>query len=120
MLAIDQATEIFMKPRAIALDNEALRILQMVGVREGDFATIGIPQVQYRSPLFGRFARIGTSRVIDGHPATLSWLGAVGRHRIRTLGVERFGQSGDIQDLYRLYGLDSDAIVDAAASVCLG
>ena len=63
MLAVDQATEIFAKPRAIALDNEALRILQMAGVREGEFATIGIPQVQYRSPLFGRFARIGTTKV---------------------------------------------------------
>jgi pyruvate dehydrogenase E1 component len=62
----------------------------------------------------------GLVTIIDGHPATLSWLGAVGRHRIRALGVERFGQSGDIQDLYRLYGLDTDAIVDAAASVCLG
>jgi pyruvate dehydrogenase E1 component len=62
----------------------------------------------------------GLVTIIDGHPATLSWLGAVGRHRIRALGVERFGQSGDIQDLYRLYGLDTDAIVGAAASVCLG
>ncbi|HSW20990.1 MAG TPA: bifunctional 3-(3-hydroxy-phenyl)propionate/3-hydroxycinnamic acid hydroxylase [Ramlibacter sp.] len=73
VLAIDQAREIFMKPRAIALDNEALRILQMVGVREGDFATIGIPQVQYHSALFGRFARIDTSRVIDGHPALVTF-----------------------------------------------
>ena len=62
----------------------------------------------------------GLVTVIDGHPATLSWLGAVGRHRVRALGVDRFGQSGDIQDLYRLYGLDADAIVEAAASLCLG
>jgi pyruvate dehydrogenase E1 component len=62
----------------------------------------------------------GLVTVIDGHPATLSWLGAVRRHRIRALGVDRFGQSGDIQDLYKLYGLDVDAILDAAASLCLG
>jgi pyruvate dehydrogenase E1 component len=62
----------------------------------------------------------GLVTIIDGHPATLSWLGAVGRHRIRALGVDHFGQSGDIQDLYRLYRLDVDAILDAAASVCLG
>jgi pyruvate dehydrogenase E1 component len=57
--------------------------------------------------------------VLDGHPATLSWLGAVGRHRVVALGVERFGQSGDIPDLYREYGLDPEAIVDAAARACL-
>ena len=49
-LCIDQSTEIFMAPRAIALDNEALRILQMAGIQEGDFATIAIPQVQMYSP----------------------------------------------------------------------
>ena len=57
--------------------------------------------------------------IIDGHPATLSWLGAVARHRIYPLGVEDFGQSGDIPDLYRAYGLDADAIIDAAARACL-
>jgi pyruvate dehydrogenase E1 component len=57
--------------------------------------------------------------VIDGHPATLSWLGAVARHRVYPLGVEHFGQSGDIPDLYRVYGLDADAILDAAARACL-
>ena len=45
--------------------------------------------------------------VLDGHPATLSWLGAVARHRVVALGVERFGQSGDIPDLYREYRLDA-------------
>jgi pyruvate dehydrogenase E1 component len=58
--------------------------------------------------------------VLDGHPATLSWLGAVGGHGIEPLGVEHFGQSGDIPDLYRVYGLDSEAILDAAARACLG
>jgi pyruvate dehydrogenase E1 component len=55
----------------------------------------------------------------DFHPATLSWLGAVTRNPIIPLGVERFGQSGDIPDLYRAYGIDSDAILDAAARACL-
>ena len=35
------------------------------------------------------------------------------------LGVNHFGQSGDIPDLYRVYGIDSDAIVGAAARACL-
>ena len=55
----------------------------------------------------------------DFHPATLSWLGAVSANPIVPLGVERFGQSGDIPDLYRAYGIDKDAILDAAARACL-
>jgi len=57
--------------------------------------------------------------VIDGHPATLSWLGSVGGHRVAPLGVDHFGQSGDINDLYRTYRIDADAILDACAAACL-
>nr|WP_085900144.1 transketolase [Kiloniella majae] len=52
--------------------------------------------------------------VIDGHPATLSWLGAVGGHRTIPLGVEHFGQTGTIGDLYRHFGLDSESIAKSA------
>ena len=61
----------------------------------------------------------GLVTVGDFHPATLSWLGAVRHNPIVPLGVERFGQSGDIPDLYRAYGIDKDAILDAAARACL-
>ncbi len=64
-------------------------------------------------------ADAGLVTVIDGHPATLSWLGAVAGHRIRALGVSAFGQSGDIPDLYRAYGIDAEAVLDAAAQLCL-
>jgi pyruvate dehydrogenase E1 component len=57
--------------------------------------------------------------VTDGHPAALSWLGAVARHTVVPLGVDRFGQSGDIAELYREYEIDRDAIIDAAARACL-
>ena len=57
--------------------------------------------------------------VLDGHPAGLSWLGSVAGHRVQALGVEHFGQSGDVPDLYRRYGIDRDAILDACASACL-
>lgn len=57
--------------------------------------------------------------VLDGHPAAHSWLGAVRGHRVVPLGVDRFGQSGDIPDLYREYGLDTDAILDACAQALL-
>ena len=57
--------------------------------------------------------------IVDGHPATLSWLGAASRRRVYSLGVEKFGQSGDIEDLYRLHGIDRDAILNACAAACL-
>ncbi len=56
----------------------------------------------------------GIVSVLDGHPATLAWLGAVHGHRVRPLGVEHFGQTGSIRDLYRHYGIDATAIVTAA------
>src|SRR5713101_6090073 len=61
----------------------------------------------------------GLVTVADSHPATLSWLGGVTHDFVVPLGVDRFGQSGDIPDLYRVYGLDCDAIIDAAARACL-
>ena len=57
--------------------------------------------------------------VIDGHPATLSWLGGVSGHRAQALGVEHFGQSGDLSDLYRKYRIDTEAILDACAGAVL-
>lgn len=58
--------------------------------------------------------------VTDGHPATLGWLGGVAGHRTVPLGVEHFGQTGTIADLYRHYGLDSDSIVRIASSLTSG
>ena len=61
----------------------------------------------------------GIVTVLDGHPATLAWLGAVRGHRARPLGVEHFGQTGDLVDLYRIYRIDADAILDACAAICV-
>ncbi|MBO0763991.1 MAG: transketolase [Hyphomicrobiaceae bacterium] len=55
--------------------------------------------------------------VTDAHPEALSWLGAVGGHRVRALGVEHFGQSGSIPELYGHYGLDVNAILAAAEAI---
>lgn len=52
--------------------------------------------------------------VIDAHPMTLGWLGAVRGHRTVPLGVEHFGQTGRVADLYRHFGIDADGIVAAA------
>jgi len=51
--------------------------------------------------------------VVDGHPHTLAFLAAVNCVPARHLGVTRFGQSGDLQDVYRHHGIDSDSIVRA-------
>jgi len=52
--------------------------------------------------------------ICDAHPETLSWIGSVMGHRVRPLGVEHFGQSGSISELYGHYGLDVNAILAAA------
>ena len=57
--------------------------------------------------------------VLDGSPAALSWLGGVRGMRVSPLGTDRFGQTGDIPDLYRTYRLDAEAIVDAMADLLL-
>ena len=46
--------------------------------------------------------------VIDGHPATLAWLGSVTGHRTIPLGVEHFGQTGTIGELYRHFGISAE------------
>jgi pyruvate dehydrogenase E1 component len=58
--------------------------------------------------------------VLDGHPATLAWLGAVHGHRTRSLGVEHFGQTGSLAELYRHYGIDTQSIIAAAQSIAPG
>jgi pyruvate dehydrogenase E1 component len=62
----------------------------------------------------------GIVTVLDGHPATLAWLGAVAGHRTRPLGVEHFGQTGSLAALYRHYGIDANAIVAAAQAIAPG
>jgi pyruvate dehydrogenase E1 component len=58
--------------------------------------------------------------VTDGHPASLGWLGSVHGHRTRSLGVEHFGQSGTIDDLYRHFGIDANSIVAAGNGMTAG
>ena len=61
-----------------------------------------------------RDARLVT--VIDGHPATLGWLGSVRGQPVEPLGVDHFGQSGSLRDLYREHGIDAETIVRACAA----
>jgi len=59
----------------------------------------------------------GIVTVIDGSPGALSWLGGVHGLRVSPLGTDRFGQTGDLPDLYCEYRLDSAAIIDAMAAL---
>ena len=52
--------------------------------------------------------------VQDGHPHTLTFLSAIRCVPIACLGVSDFGQSGDVEDLYRYFGIDTETIVGAA------
>ncbi|MEM7445430.1 MAG: transketolase, partial [Pseudomonadota bacterium] len=58
--------------------------------------------------------------VIDGHPSTLAWLGAVAGHRTIAHGVEHFGQTGTIGDLAQHFGLDRQAIVNSISELTPG
>ena len=58
--------------------------------------------------------------VTDGHPATLAWIGGVKGHATTPLGVEHFGQTGTISDLYKHFMIDADAIVNAADRLAAG
>ena len=80
--------------------------------------------VQHLSHIEGLLAALprdcGIVSVIDGHPAALGWLGSVRGHRVEALGVEHFGQTGTIDDLYRAYGIDTNAIIEAAEALTVG
>ena len=52
--------------------------------------------------------------VLDGHPHSLAFLAAVRHVRSVNLGVTEFGQTGTLQELYRLHGIGADAQVAAA------
>jgi len=58
--------------------------------------------------------------VFDGFPATLSWLGGVLGHRTESLGVDRFGQTGTVSDLYAHFGIDAEGIMRAAEGAAPG
>jgi pyruvate dehydrogenase E1 component len=76
------------------------------GLRDGDDAIL--------NELFPADRRAPIVSVLDGHPHTLSFLSAIRCAPIACLGVDDFGQSGDVDDLYRHFGVDTATIVGAA------
>ena len=78
------------------------------------------PPPSHVETLLSRLPRsAGLVTLLDGAPASLSWLGGVQGHKVSPLGVDRFGQTGNLADLYRAYRLDPDAVVEAAAELFL-
>jgi pyruvate dehydrogenase E1 component len=59
----------------------------------------------------------GRAPVVTVHDAashTMSWLGSALGVPAVSLGVDTFGQSGAVSDLYRVHDLDAGSIVNAA------
>jgi pyruvate dehydrogenase E1 component len=80
------------------------------GLGDGDDAVL--------DALFPPGRRTPLVTVLDGHPHALAFLaGAWGGTACAHLGVQDFGQSGALEDLHRLHGLDADTIVGAAADL---
>jgi pyruvate dehydrogenase E1 component len=72
-------------------------------------------------PLHGPFA--AGRPIVTVHDAsshTLAWLGSALGVPSVSLGVEEFGQSGTISDLYRIHRLDPESIATAALAVLSG
>lgn len=80
--------------------------------------TKALSQIERLMESVPRHAQLIT--VTDGHPATLAWIGGVRGHAATPLGVEHFGQTGTIRDLYRHFMIDADAIVSAASHLSPG
>lgn len=96
-------------------------LLQRGWLEAQDWRAAGQPRASHVETLLAQLAPgAALATVIDGPSLTLSWLGGVHGHRVAPLGLRRFGQSGDIPDLYRTYRLDAEAILDAAATALVG
>ncbi|WP_434575547.1 bifunctional 3-(3-hydroxy-phenyl)propionate/3-hydroxycinnamic acid hydroxylase [Pseudomonas sp. Z3-6] len=72
-LVLDKTHDVVLMPRAIVLDNEALRILQLAGLAEDAFEKVLIPEVRMHSPVLGQFSRANTSGSLDGHPKLVTF-----------------------------------------------
>jgi pyruvate dehydrogenase E1 component len=55
--------------------------------------------------------------LLDGHPLTLAWLGALCNAPLQPLGVMNFGEAGSLQQLYRKHHIDTDAVLAAIVQV---
>jgi pyruvate dehydrogenase E1 component len=60
----------------------------------------------------GRRAPVIT--VHDASSHAMAWVGSVLGQPVVPIGVDRFGESGTIEEVYGAFGLDADSIVNAS------
>ncbi|KPU62111.1 FAD binding domain protein [Pseudomonas fluorescens] len=109
-LVLDKLLEIVLMPRAIALDNEALRILQLAGLSEDAFEKIVIPEVKMHSPVLGQFGRANTEGCIDGHPKLVTFYQPDLERAMR-------GQVSRLKSVTSLGGFELEGLVEEADCV---
>ena len=76
--------------------------------------TATTPSIPGRAAHRVRRSRAPVVTVHDAASHTLSWLGSALGVPAVSLGVDAFGQSGTVSDLYRAHDLDAGSIVNAA------
>ncbi|UZE04461.1 bifunctional 3-(3-hydroxy-phenyl)propionate/3-hydroxycinnamic acid hydroxylase MhpA [Pseudomonas corrugata] len=109
-LVLDKLHDIVLMPRAIALDNEALRILQLAGLSEDAFEKIVIPEVKMHSPVLGQFGRANTEGCIDGHPKLVTFYQPDLERAMR-------GQVSRLKSVTSLGGFELESLVEEADCV---
>ena len=109
-LVVDKTHEVVLMPRAIALDNEALRILQLAGLSEDAFEKIVIPEVRMHSPVLGQFGRANTEGCIDGHPKLVTFYQPDLEHAMR-------GQVSRLKSVSSLGGFELESLVEVSDCV---
>jgi pyruvate dehydrogenase E1 component len=123
------APEVLAAADALAEDMPGLGILNITSPdllhrgwsarRAARWTSKAAPRSHVENLLAALPASAGLVTILDGSPSALSWLGGVRGQRVSPLGLDRFGQTGDLPDLYREYRLDSDAIIEAVAELML-
>jgi pyruvate dehydrogenase E1 component len=58
--------------------------------------------------------------LLDGHPLTLVWLGALLGAAVKPLGVVNFGETGAVQELYHKHHIDTEAVLEAIVELLFG
>jgi pyruvate dehydrogenase E1 component len=115
LAAADELTAARIATDVICLTSPSL-VFRALQARRG----LGNADVRVLDVLFPPERAAPMVSVLDGHPHTLAFLGGVHRTPCTSLGVSEFGQSGDLPDLYRHFGIDADAIVGAAYDLIQG
>ncbi|TKJ80339.1 3-(3-hydroxyphenyl)propionate hydroxylase [Pseudomonas sp. CFBP13509] len=109
-LVLDKSHDVLLMPRAIALDNEALRILQLAGLAEDAFEKIVIPEVRMRSTVIGQFSRANTSGSLDGHPKLVTFYQPDLEHAMRA-------QYASFESVTSLGGMELEGLVEEEGGV---